>query len=196
MAQRIAILGWGSLLWDNRFPDFDAQRGPWLDDGPEVVLEFSRVSGTRNGALTLVIDPDHGVACRVAYAISKRDRLEDAINDLRIRESTPRRNIGFVLADGSRHRGRDCATREAVCEWCTAKKFDAVVWTDLNSNFADTCGAPFSIDTATSHIQALEPEGKAKAAEYVWRAPQFVSTPLRAVLQTAPWFPTGSSTPK
>ena len=34
----IAILGWGSLLWDER-PEFDGQHGDWKFDGPVVPLE-------------------------------------------------------------------------------------------------------------------------------------------------------------
>ena len=32
---RIAILGWGSLIWDKR-PEFDEKHAPWEDDGPAL----------------------------------------------------------------------------------------------------------------------------------------------------------------
>lgn len=38
---KIALLGWGSLLWDKR-PEFDEYHEPWQFDGPELPLEFSR----------------------------------------------------------------------------------------------------------------------------------------------------------
>ncbi len=63
---RIAILGWGSLLWDKR-PDFDEQHDDWQFDGPVLPLEFCRVSSSRGGVLTLVIDPVHGTSCPAAY---------------------------------------------------------------------------------------------------------------------------------
>lgn len=44
------------------------------------------------------------------------------------------------------------------------------------------------LDAAVNHVQQLPPEGKAMAAEYVWRAPDFVVTPLRETLQAEPWF--------
>jgi hypothetical protein len=72
-SDQIAILRWGSLLWDgqnNRY--FDVLHGPWMFDGPELQLEFSRKSQTRSGALTLVIDSKHGASSRVAYAVSTR----------------------------------------------------------------------------------------------------------------------------
>jgi hypothetical protein len=67
MSPHIVILGWGSLLWDRRAA-FDEQRGEWQFDGPNLSLEFSRISKTRAGALTLVIDPINGERCSVAYA--------------------------------------------------------------------------------------------------------------------------------
>jgi hypothetical protein len=53
----VALLGWGSLLWDVRL-EFDYEHVPWNNDGPTVPLEFSRISTTRACAPTLVIDPE------------------------------------------------------------------------------------------------------------------------------------------
>jgi hypothetical protein len=61
---KIAILGWGSLIWDKR-EEFERLHGPWQSDGPSLKIEFSRISSTRGGALTLVIDPHHGAICTV-----------------------------------------------------------------------------------------------------------------------------------
>ena len=94
MSKRIAILGWGSLLWDHQ-PEFDQQHHDWLLDGPRLKLEFSRISRSRRGALTLVIDPTNDELCPVAYALSKRQDPEDALCDLRFREGTTKKNIGY-----------------------------------------------------------------------------------------------------
>src|SRR5256885_15588809 len=59
MQPKIAILGWGSLLWEGG-ADFDRHHEDWQFDGPTLRLEFSRMSPSRLGALTLVIDPLHG----------------------------------------------------------------------------------------------------------------------------------------
>jgi hypothetical protein len=183
----VAILGWGSLLWDKR-PTFDDYHGAWVPAGPELRIEFSRVSSTRGGALTLVIDPDHGSACRVSYALSTRRDPEDAICDLRSREGTTRKNIGYYFTDGSAVQARDQATLNAVKAWAQANRIDVTVWTDLRSNFEKETGEPFSVQVALAHIQGLSSEAKASAAEYVWRAPEFGQTALRGELETAPWF--------
>lgn len=183
----IAILGWGSLLWDVR-PEFDDQHLPWEFDGPELKIEFSRVSQTRGGALTLVIDPINGAMCRVAHARSKRKDPEDAICDLRSREGTTRANVGFWFIDGSRQQAKDTDTSSAIKAWAKGKAVDVVVWTDLASNFEKVCGRAFTIEHALSHVSALDAKAKSSAAEYVWRAPDLVATPLRTALQSMPWF--------
>jgi len=61
--------------------------------------------------------------------------------------------------------------------------------TALTSNFFDKTGQPFSVANAVKYVQHLDSNAKAKAAEYVWRAPGFVRTPLRTALQQEPWFP-------
>ena len=186
---KIAILGWGSLLWDRR-AEFYKQHEDWQCDGPSLKLEFSRVSQTRNDALTLVLDLNNGESCEVAYALSKRRNPDDAICDLRCREGTTLENIGFYFADGSRKQSREGDVLKGIQSWALERKIDVVIWTDLASNFREKskCKKPIFIEAALCHIQALDTEGKAKAAEYVWRAPQFIDTPLRKELQSQPWF--------
>jgi len=90
---RIAFLGWGSLLWEGG-TEFDKYHDEWNFDGPQLELEFSRISERRLGALTLVIDREHVVQTTVAWCLSNRRRVEDAICDLRCREETTVGNIG------------------------------------------------------------------------------------------------------
>lgn len=186
---KIVVLGWGSLIWDQR-PEFDKQHEDWQYDGPSLKIEFSRVSRSRKDALTLVLDGVNGKSCRVAYALSRPQDFHDAISDLRCREDTILSNIGFYLADNGKANSHDPESLKAIQSWASEKQFDVVIWTDLQSNFQEKSRAkkPFSVDNALSHIQALDAEGKAKAAEYVWRAPEFVKTPLRETLQSQPWF--------
>ncbi len=185
----IVILGWGSLLWEEH-DEFDKQHDEWQFDGPILSLEFCRVSRSRKDALTLVLDRCNGVSCPVAYSFSKRVSPDEAICDLQCREGTTHENIGFCYADGSRKQSRAEVILESVSNWMAEKQIDVVIWTDLASNFQKKSRSkkPFSIEAAISHIQFLDPEGKYKAAEYVWRAPEFIRTPLREALESLPWF--------
>jgi hypothetical protein len=180
---RIAILGWGSLLWEGG-REFDEQHERWENDGPRLNIEFSRISTSRHGALTLVIDDTNGSPAAVAWCLSKRQTVEDAICDLRCREGTTVDKIGrFSISKKT-----DPTVPSAIKNWATAKKLDAVIWTALMSNFEVSAKKPFSIEAAIEYIKTLDACGKAKAAEYIWRAPDFVQTSVRDALQREPWF--------
>ncbi len=49
--RKIGIIGWGSLIWDPRGLPIKCK---WHKNGPELPIEFSRIS--QDGRLTLVID--------------------------------------------------------------------------------------------------------------------------------------------
>ena len=188
---KIAILGWGSLLWEeNR--EFDARHEPWKYDGPRLKIEFSRVSTSRQGSLTLVIDEEHGSPTAVAWCFSKRQSLEDAICDLRCREGTTVKNIGCVIVSDRPDPPAAQESIQAITDWAREKaretKLDAVIWTALKSNFKCETKTPFSVGNAVAYVKTLDPCAKAKAAEYVWRAKEFVWTPVRTALQQEPWF--------
>lgn len=182
---KAAILGWGSLIWDER-PEFDQWHDGWLPDGPNLNLEFSRISVSRGGALTLVIDDKFGTGCTVAYALSKRSNPDDVICDLRSREGTTSNKIGFYFSDNSRV--FKPSVPHNIKAWAEEEKLDLVVWTALSSNFESERKRPFSIPEAQIYLKSLTREQKVKAAEYIWRAPDFVQTPLRKTLEIEPWF--------
>lgn len=188
--KRIAVLGWGSLIWDaeaNR--EFDRLHEEWLSDGPVLSLEFSRKSEkSRAGALTLAIDPKHGAPCMVAYALSKRSDPAEAVKDLCRREGTCTANIGLFFTDGSTPGfPQDNSAPGTISTWAKERRLDAVLWTALAGHF-DALPKEDFLRVAVKYVQELKAEGKAKAAEYVWRAPDFVRTPLRDALQREPWF--------
>ena len=177
MADRIAILGWGSLLWD-KHPNFDALHGPWQYDGPILKIEFSRISSSRLGALTLVLDSTNGASNQVAYCLSLRSDLLQAVEGIRIREGTTPENIGYVHGNGNA-RSRDQGFLSVIAAWMGVKNFNCVIWTDLQSNFMGKTGEPFSVASATAYMQSLEETAQRVAQEYIEKAPQFIDTPLR-----------------
>lgn len=186
---KTAILGWGSLLWDTR-PDFDLHHGPWEVGGPLLPIEFTRVSETRGGALTLVIDHQFGATCCCAFSISTRENPDDAISDLRCREGTTLANIGYYFVDGTRQQSRANASLVSLNVWAHSESIDVVIWTDLASNFSTKSAVkkPFSVVNAIAHLQSLPSDARLNAAEYIWLAPALVDTPLRRAIQTEPWF--------
>jgi hypothetical protein len=177
MTIRIALLGWGSLLWEGG-NTFDYWHDAWQCDGPSLRIEFSRVSCSRGGALTLVIDPENGIPIRVAWCLSRRQSINEAIEDLRKREQTKVRNIGRITADGH----AQCHHAEsvnAIRTWAAERGLDGIVWTDLRGNFAKKVEGSFSVDAAMRYLTSLKGESRKKAVEYFRRTPSFVQTPLR-----------------
>src|SRR5690348_6923778 len=116
----IVCLGWGSLIWDPRdLPLVDPRPELWQADGPELPIEFARVSG--GGRLTLVID-EHAPAIRVLWSEMSVTSLEGAVAALRKREGTKTSWIGRW----SNGVGIDCI--DAIDEWARSRKFEGVVW--------------------------------------------------------------------
>lgn len=172
---RIAILGWGSLVWDKR--DLSI-KGRSKTRGPKLPLEFSRKSS--DGRLTLIIDENHGTPPTLTrYAISKFKDVGDAVCDLRHREGTPLSNIG-IMGGGVKEQRLPASkiAQEAIGAWLKKNKgtIDVVIWTNLgpNDNFA------FSGRSAEQYLKSLKGVCRDKAREYLVRAPKEVKTPLRA----------------
>lgn len=186
---RIAILGWGSLLWEDS-PEFDRWHAPWAYDGPILKIEFSRISKSRSGALTLVIDDKHGTPTTVAWCLSKRATVDDAVCDLRCREGTTLGNIGRMNVPAQAAGPKGNEQGNPIVAWAQAKNIDSVVWTALKPNFQNQKQGrpPFSVAAAIAYLKTLDAASKAKAAEYVWRTCTFVKTDLRSALQREPWF--------
>ncbi len=180
---RIAILGWGSLIWDPReLP----REGTWEKGGPMLPLEFSRVS--IDGRLTLVIDPVHGVPVVTRFVLSPRADVDDAIADLRAREQTSSANIGFVdLRHNKRSSHFHPSAPDVVAEWAREHGFDAVVWTDLQANFRDEKGDTFSVERAEQYLLGLPKSLQVRARKYIQNAPGEVDTPLRRRLREVHW---------
>ena len=180
----IAIIAWGSLIWDPRLLPY---REGWQLGGPVLPLEFSRVS--RDGRLTLVIDGVHGVEVSTRFAISTRRVLHDAIADLRDREGTIWKRIGFVDckagADSSDTFEQPEQTFQRVRGWAEQQGFDAAIWTDLPSSFKNETGEDFSVEKATAYLKRLPKSARKVAIEYIQKAPCEVETPLRVHLVEA-----------
>lgn len=97
----IAVLGWGSLVWDPRELSVSSE---FCLSGPILPIEFCRVSGNDKPPrrLTLVIDDDIGVQCQTYVALSAFDDLDATRENLRGREGLDHVNgIGFAVKGGA-----------------------------------------------------------------------------------------------
>ena len=170
--KKIAIIGWGSLIWDHRSLPIKCK---WCKNGPELPIEFSRIS--KDGRLTLVIDKDNGKKVKTLYALSKRNAPLDAVADLREREGTVMKNIGYINLTENADKKSDID--EEIKKWAENNKIDIVVWTALLPNFRRQTGKDYTVDNAIEYLKSLPKNVKKNALNYIKRAPKQINTPLR-----------------
>ena len=176
---KVAFLGWGSLIWDQREL---RTKGDWHEDGPLLPIEYRRLSG--QGRMTLVLYP-RVEDVQTLWANADFAKLGEAIENLCDREEVPRAHIdriGFAII-GKRSRCRAApGVLERIQRWAIEKGLDAVVWTDLAENpdkFKKETGMELNDDNIIEYLKSLEGEALDKAKEYVERTPKQVDTNLR-----------------
>jgi hypothetical protein len=175
-AERIACIGWGSLV--NEWGSLPCN-GVWADDGPVIPVEFARES--QDGRMTLVICP--GIAKVGTYwTILNVADLPTARDCLGLREypsATPRwiaANIGFCDLSGCAKFGQEADTIE---EWAKEKRLRGAVWTNLTYGFKSSRGVMPTSDAVIAHIEALDEAAREKALRYVKMAPPQTDTIFR-----------------
>ncbi|WP_057460785.1 hypothetical protein [Pseudovibrio sp. POLY-S9] len=180
---KIAIIAWGSLLWDPRTLKLANEFSP---SGPTLPIEFSRVSG-RDGSplrLTLVLDEEHGTPCCTHVAESSYRSLNLAKENLRFREGMHHVNgVGYVIKQSEdtsfRAQERHPEAVAIIRAWLADSDYDAVIWTALASNFDERTGEPFSEKAALEFLSQQQQEHLAASLEYIRKAPAAISTPVR-----------------
>ncbi|MEM6488608.1 MAG: hypothetical protein AAF677_10150 [Pseudomonadota bacterium] len=195
----IAIIGWGSLIWDL---DDLAPRvaGDWaMGAGPALPLEFSRISAKRRMGLAVCIDAEAGVPCATHWIRSTRATVLRAAVDLALRERTVPGRIGYVALPGSAaaaglaeaehlRQARADAVAATIDVWCRSAGVEAAVWTDLASNFRALRGGPFSAEAGRAYLADLTGGSRAEAVRYIQAAPASTDTPLRRLLAETDWW--------
>jgi hypothetical protein len=179
----IAILAWGSLIWN---PGSLHIEGGWRPGGPALPIEFSRISN--NGRLTLVIDEQCGVPVPTRFALSAFTDAEAAIRDLQVREGAPTvKGIGLIDRSGMRCNGHALKSHalatEQIRQWSQQNEIQTVIWTAIGPRFIERTGSPFSVDAAIRYLASLTEPTKAMALEYIRNAPEDVLTPVRTKVE-------------
>jgi len=176
---RTAVLGWGSLIW---CPQNLHIIGEWFRDGPYLPIEFARVS--KDKRLTLVLFPS-AEKVKVLWTYMNRGLdLGEAIENLRERERTTGERIGFL--EVSCRRERCNVVPEVIGDierWAHEKSVDAVIWTDLPSNFEERTRIKFTEQNVVKYLENLQEAEKRRAEEYIRRAPRQIRTKMRRVIE-------------
>jgi hypothetical protein len=185
---KIAVLAWGSLVWDRRGLSVN---GDFKPIGPSLPVELCRVS--RDNRLTLVIDETVGANCLTYAAMSAFDNLTEAKENLCQREDMPNvKGIGFVdltsEQQSDRAKERHPNSVSLISNWTRLNGYDATIWTALANNFSDPekAGVPFSVEAAIRHLDGLDKLSFAEALHYIRSAPPEIQTPVRTAV-SASW---------
>jgi hypothetical protein len=163
----------------NLGPENSGRSREWNADGPMLPVEFARESDGRK--ITLVICPNVD-RVRTSWVLMNANTVDEARRNLGQREHDKatlkwiKRRIGYWDRPNGAASGSEVNT---VVAWALGHKLDAAVWTDLPRGFKAGGGAMPSLDEVAEHLKALVGEQRAKAEEYVRRAPQQVSTAYR-----------------
>ena len=70
-----------------------------------------------------------------------------------------------------------------IRDWAIKKSLDAVVWTDLPSDFKEKIGDDFTEENVIRYLENLEGDIKKKAEEYIRKAPVQVKTKMREIIE-------------
>ncbi len=194
-APRIGCLAWGSLLWDPRTLPLAAA---FEYAGPLLPIEFSRVA--LDGRVTLVID-SLAAQVRTFWAPLAVDSLAHAVDELARREGVASERVGDWIGVEARPgfgEGSGQATqavRGAIAEWLAPRPLDAVLWTALPARTPDGCFARPDWAELIDHLERLDGPPRARAEEYVRRAPSLLRTPNRLRFEAVfGWSPDAGAT--
>lgn len=180
---KIAILGWGSLLWQPKDLQFNEKIG-WSENGPMLPIEFARIS--KDGRLTLVITKEVKEV-KTYFAISNYETLEEAVLNLAARESC---GIGQI---GSYDKSKKIFSTKVffdknILDWINNTDIDAVIWTNLGENWEVKNDNGEVIDTIVSnervdYLKKLKNHKRALAEEYIRRTPTQIKTHYRSLIE-------------
>jgi len=150
---KIGYLAWGSLLWNNSTLNLSNE---WKKINVNLPLNFSRISDNGKGRLTLVIDNENGINNKIYFAPTDVDNLNLAIKNLRLREKTTSKNIGYINLKKNDFRSNQMTPKqlESIKNYAKKNKYDAIVWTDLPSNFSNITRKKFTINDALDYINS------------------------------------------
>lgn len=166
---KIAILGWGSLIWDSQNLNFNTQID-WQSNGPILPIEFARISN--NGRLTLVIT-SNGTNVETLYAISNFNNIEAAIINLSEREGSPKSRIGYYINSKNEFSPTEFGFKDNILEWIQSTDIDAVIWTNLTENWSE------KTTDRIEYLNNLDHDKKTIAKIYIVNAPKQIRTDLR-----------------
>ena len=180
----IYYIAWGSLLWNFKSLKIETE---WTKSNIKFPLNFSRISDSGNGRLTLVIDKT-GEMNNIYYAKTAFSNLNTAIQKLKMREKTSNKNIAFIniASDTFRTSQLDDKKIQELVSFAKKNKIDGLIWTEISPNFDEVFGKPYSKENAIEYIESKHESKRVynKILEYIFLSKIYgnIKTPLSTYL--------------
>ena len=174
MSNEIAIIGWGSLIWDPR--NLKIKSNTWYNDGPRLPIEFVRKS--KNNRITLVIYPPYLLYpekwVTTYWNFMDVESIKEARENLQNREGCLNlKPIGYF--DINSYQSQSFEILNIIKTWVKQKDFSGVIWTDLSPTI--------SLDEVIPHLKSLQGDPYVKAKEYILNTPKQINTPMREKIE-------------
>ena len=181
----ICVLGFGSLL-EHQYSDATCAElqvsTPFAPTGFCLPINLTQIVG-KGGPyehLSLVIDSDAPTNEPVYYAVHKFKSLSHAIRNLKERENTKTKNIGYFNVNNGRFRARVHEILPTLKDFCIKNYFDAVIWTDSAPNFRFNAKSPDHSSIQIQKYLKARPRVLSRTQEYLRKLPPVLinSNPL------------------
>jgi len=173
---KIAIVGWGYLIWDPRGMDLEPQ---WHADGPLLPVEFARFS---SGPVLTPVLVEGAPLQPTLWTLSRKASVLAAAADLAVREGVWAHDIGhWTRVEAMR---ASSGIEAVIAEWAVAKGLDGVVWRAVQPNLPDLTPGMATEQVRLDYLRGLVTTGRAAAAkQYFERTPAQIATPFRRLVQ-------------
>ncbi len=173
---RIALIGWGYLIWDRRGLDISPD---WLADGPLLPVEFARFAVPPRLLPVLVEDAP---LQPTFWTLSQKHSVLAAAADLAVREGVGTQDIGsWSSAEAMRP---PIGFEAIIARWATSKDLHGAVWRAVEPNLPDRSPGFPSERQRLEFLRELVATGQEHdARDYFERMPAQIRTPFQLLVE-------------
>jgi hypothetical protein len=178
---KIAVIGWGYLIWDPSVMDVERE---WRTDGPLLPVEFARFA---HGPRLLPVLLEGAPLQPTLWTLSRKASVLAAAADLALREGVGTHDIGHWTR--SEAMGRSSGIDAIIGSWVESRGLDGAVWRAVEPNRPDGSPGVASEQVRLDYLKELVASGRdAAAKEYFERMPAQIRTPFQVrVRQELGW---------
>jgi hypothetical protein len=173
---KIALIGWGYLIWDRRSLDIAPE---WAADGPLLPVEFARFAIPPRLVPVLL---EGSPLQPTFWTLSQKRSVLAAAADLAVREGVGTHDIGsWSRAEAM----RPAVGFEAIiAQWAESKGLDGAVWRAVEPNLPDRSPGFPSVQMRLEYLRGLVAAGEEHdARDYFERMPAQIRTPFQVLVE-------------